>query len=109
MQTINKPRKSFRIEFAEFVMLTLIQFLELDLEINGARCYHVLYFEVCQASLLVTDLFDNSRVVLGSVETLLLALRASYHHLAILENQRSRPDWLTDLHTQRGKLFWIIH
>ena len=80
-------------------MFALVQFFELDLELDGASCNHVLDFKLLQAGLFVAYLLDNSCVVLGRVQALLLALGACDYHIAIFENQCSRSDRLAYLHS----------
>ena len=65
-------------------MVAMVKLLELDLEVNGTTCYHVLYFEVGEFYR-VTNILDSLHVELRGLFTIDLTLCSSNYHFSILE------------------------
>ena len=88
-------------------MVTMVQLLQLDLEVHRTACHHVLYFEIGELHG-VAHILYRFHVQLGRLLTIDLTLGAGYHHFSILEYQCRCPSRLFQSHYQCGEALGIV-
>lgn len=90
-------------------MPALVDFLQLDLEVDRARGDHVLDLEVRERGRGVADLLHGSRVVLCRVQAVLLTFGSGDDHFSVFEYQGGGALGLSQRHPECWKPLRVVH